>query len=115
MVGEVGEGRDGFAHQRDLLRIIELGAKGSGGSRRGERAQRRPLFQHHAFQPGAGGVKGRGRAQDAAADDDAVGGFRDLAGGVEHRADIVRVSRFSVRAPSGSLRKLRAAVGRAQN
>src|SRR5207253_8105503 len=111
------ERRNGFAHQRDLFRIIELRAKGAGGSRRGERAQRRPLLQYYAFQPSARGVKRRGRAQDAAADDDAVGG-RGRIGGEVQQTDIVKpsfsflVSRFSGNAGPSAARSF-ASLGRA--
>jgi hypothetical protein len=60
--------------QLDLLGVVELQPKGSGGNRRGECCQGWTLLQHERFQSGAFREVGGGAADDAAADDDEVGG-----------------------------------------
>jgi hypothetical protein len=64
-----------LAHQLDLLDVVELQAKGAGGDRGGERRQRRTFLEDDSPQAGALGEKGSGAADDAAADDDEVGGL----------------------------------------
>jgi hypothetical protein len=64
-----------LAHQLDLLGVVELQPKRARGDRRGERCQRRAFLENDRLESGALGEK-RGRAaDDAAADDDEVGGL----------------------------------------
>ncbi|HKV30384.1 MAG TPA: hypothetical protein VJT14_05135, partial [Candidatus Dormibacteraeota bacterium] len=62
-----------FAHQLDLLGVVELQSKGPGRDRRGECGKRGPFFEDDRLQAGALGEEGSGAADDAAADDDEIG------------------------------------------
>jgi len=72
---QVVEKRHALAHQLDLLGVVELQTKRARGDRGGECGQRRAFLEDDGPKSGALGEK-RGRAaNDAAADDDEVGGF----------------------------------------
>jgi hypothetical protein len=72
---QVIEECDALTDQLDLLDVVELQPKCAGGDRRGERSQRRTLFEDNRDQAGALGKKGGRATDDAAADDDEVGGL----------------------------------------
>jgi hypothetical protein len=60
--------------QLDLLGVVELQPKRPGRDRRGQGCQGGAFFQDDRLEPGALREEGRGAADDAAADDDEVGG-----------------------------------------
>jgi hypothetical protein len=64
-----------FAHQLDLLDVVELQAKRARGDRRGECCQCWAFLEDDGPKAGALGEKRRRAADDAAADDDEVGGL----------------------------------------
>ena len=66
---------DALADELDLLRVVELQAKGTGRDRRRHGRQRGATLEHDHAQPGASGEE-RGRAADDPATDD-----RDVCGG----------------------------------
>jgi hypothetical protein len=66
---------DALPHQLDLLRVVELEAEGARSNRRGQGRQRRTLLQDDRPESGAFGEKRRSAADNAAADDNQVGGF----------------------------------------
>jgi hypothetical protein len=72
---QVIEECDALADQLDLLDVVELKPKGTGGDRRGERRQRRAFFEDDRLKTGALSEIGSGAPDDAAADDDEVGGL----------------------------------------
>jgi hypothetical protein len=72
---QVIEECDALTDQLDLLDVVELQPKRAGGDRRGERSQRRTLFEDDRGQAGTLGEKGGRATDDAAADDDEVGGL----------------------------------------
>ena len=72
-LGERVEELDALANGGDLLRIVELEAKGAGRRRRGQRSQRRTAFEDHHPQAGAGSEEGGRAADHPAADHDDVG------------------------------------------
>ena len=64
-----------LAHQLDFLHVVELQAKRARGDRRGECRQRGAFLEDDGLESGALGEKRGGAANDAAADDDEVGGL----------------------------------------
>ena len=61
--------------QLDLLEVVELQPESPGGDRRRQGCQRRTLLEDNGFQSGAFREVGGGAADDAAADNDEVGGI----------------------------------------
>ena len=72
---ELVEERDALADQLDLLRIVELKPEGTGGDRGRQGREGRPFFQDDRLEAGALREECGGATDDAAADDDQVGGF----------------------------------------
>jgi hypothetical protein len=72
---QVIEECDALADNLDLLDVVELKPKGTRGDWSRERRQRWAFFEDDRLQTGALGEIGSGAADDAAADDDEVGGL----------------------------------------
>jgi len=72
---EVVEECHALSDKLDLLDIVELQSKRAGGDRGGERRQCGTFLEDNRPQAGSLGEKGSGAADDAAADDDEVGGL----------------------------------------
>ena len=66
---------DTLADQVDLLGIVELEAEGAGGDRCGQGRECRALLQDDRLEPSALREQCGGTSDDAAADDDEVGGL----------------------------------------
>jgi hypothetical protein len=71
---QVVEECDALADQLDLLDVVELQTKRAGGNWSGQRCQCWTLFQDDRLQSSPLPEVRRGAADDAAADDDEVGG-----------------------------------------
>jgi hypothetical protein len=72
---EVVEEVDAFANERHLILIVELQTKGAGGDRRGQCGQGRSFFEDDGVEPGTLREECGGAADDAAANNDEVGGI----------------------------------------
>jgi hypothetical protein len=71
---EVVEECHALPDQLDLLDVVELQPESPRGDRRRQGGQRGTLLEDDRFQSGAFREVGSGAADDAAADDDEVGG-----------------------------------------
>jgi hypothetical protein len=72
---EVVEECHALPDQLDLLEVVELQPESTGGDRRRQGCQRGTLLEDDRFQSGAFREVSGGAADDAAADDDEVGGI----------------------------------------
>jgi hypothetical protein len=71
---QVVEECEALPYQLDLFDVVELEPKSAGGDRGGQRRERGPFFEDGRPQAGSLGEEGGGAPNDAAADDDEVGG-----------------------------------------